>query len=249
MIFDAPCVNREGRYAYEEQRAKEWMNLIEPESSTENDGDKSDPIPDLNELLHNWSEADAFMLRARIVEEQRGIEAAEPMHEEYHRMAKQRDDAELAAAKLEPAVGMLFLCRKRQYEIMRERGYDLAMGYPTHDFTEVKSSLNETDINKLVHEMDWAFREAYQLVMGSMLDGEAFRTTLMSLSAGQLPPQPAPWPGYYPGMVPPNGHDPQEDSEDEEKPDKHRAVFSLFAKPEKKEKPSLRRRASRRGRK
>ena len=248
LIFDAPCVNRQGRWDEEEGRAKQWMKLIELSPKAEGDDETS---PDIDTLLQRWSEADAFMLQARIVEEQRGIDAAEPLYEKYSRMAKQRDEVQMGAAELPPAYNMLFWCRLRQYGIMRERAYDLAMGYPTHEFTDVKCEISEGhDIHDLVHRMPWPFRESYQLVTGSMMDGEAHRTLLMAMIAGQLPPQPMPWGmGYWPGM-PPNGGQPEEEGEEgESQPDKRPALFKVFGtrKGGAPEQPKpIRRRASRR---
>ena len=120
------------RYDEEEKRAKDWQTKIDANT-------KPDPEPDLDGLLNRWSEADAFMLQARIVEEQRGIDEAAEHYERYISMDKQRQEVQMDAAELPPAYNMLFWCRLRQYGIMRERAYDLAMGYPTHDYTDVKT--------------------------------------------------------------------------------------------------------------
>ena len=147
-------------------------------------------------------------------------------------MDKQRQEVQMEAAKLPPAFNMFFWCRLRQYGIMREQAYDKAMGHPTHDFTDVKTEIAAgRDIHEIVHLMPWPFREAYQLVMGSMLDGESHRTVLMAMIAGQLPPPTMPWgggmmPGMWPGMMP-NG--PEEGEQDgENPPDKRKAMFSFF---------------------
>ena len=234
LIFDAPCVNRQGRYDEEENRAKQWMKLIEQSPKVAEGKDQGESGPDIDGLLQRWSEADAFMLQARSFEEQHGIDAAEHLYEEYDLREKQREAVEMEASTLPPAENMLFWCRVRQYRIMRERAYDLAMGYPIHDFTEVKREISEgRDIHDLVHRMPWPFREAYQLVTGSMLDGEAHRTLLMAMIAGQLPPQPMPWsmgPGYWPA-VPPNGGRPQEEGEEgENQSDTRPALFKLFGR-------------------
>ncbi len=238
LLFDAPCVNREGRYQEEEGRAKQWMRLIDQSPSAvavvDDEEEEKKPEIDIDALLNRWSDADAFMLQARIVEEQRGIEAAEHMYEEYKEKSKKRDVVQMEASELPPAYNMLFWCRVRQYQIMRERAYDLAMGYPTHDFTEVKEEVAEGhDIHDFVHRMPWPFREGYQLVMGSMMDGKAHRELLMAMVAGQLPAQ-MPWqmpPGYWPqqGMQPPG--QPGEEGEDEDgQQDKRPALVKLFGR-------------------
>ena len=77
LIFDAPCLNRQGRYDEEEKQAKDWQSKMDAANP------KPDPEPDIDGLLNRWSEADAFMLQARIVEEQYGIDHAEVHYEEY----------------------------------------------------------------------------------------------------------------------------------------------------------------------
>ena len=242
LIFDAPCVNRQERYDEEEERAKQWLRLISTNPKT---SDEDDDTPDIDDLLQRWSEADAFMLQARIVEEQRGVEAAAHLYPRYARMKEQRDAVQMEASEMPPAENMLFWCRVRQYKIMRERAYDLAMGYPTHDFTDVKAALSEgRDIHDLIPKLPWPFHASYQLIMGSMMDGEAHRTLLMAVIAGELPRQPMPpWgmpPGYWQGM--PNG---QDDGEEEGGGDKRPALFKLFGRNGAPEQPKPRRRRAR----
>ena len=239
LILDAPCVNRELRFAVEEGRAKEWMKIIDQSPVAPNSGDQS--IEDrLEDLLNRWGSADAFMLRARVVEEQRGIDEAEKMtvtgrdgektllYDEYIRRKQERDDVEMESSELPPAWNMLFWCRVRQYQIMRERAYDSAMGYPTHDYTDVKAAIAAgQNIHDLVPRMPWPFREAYQLVTGSMLDGKDHRTLMMSMIAGQLPQPQVPWPmmpGYGPGMA----AEPDDDEDDDEKQkDRRKAIWGI----------------------
>ena len=105
---------------------------------------------------------------------------------------------------------------------MRERAYDLAMGYPTHDFTEVKGEIAEgADISDIVHKMTWPFREAYLLLFGSMMDGHAHRELLMAMIAQQLPAPPQPPPGYWPPQ-------PQQEEQDGDEPeDGRKAIFGV----------------------
>ena len=226
LLFDAPCVNRQGRYDEEEKRAQQWLSIVK--SSPEREG--ADSAETVEDLLQRWGEADAFMLYARIVEEKQGIPAAEPLYEKYVLMEKQRQDVEEEAAALPPAWNMFFGCRRRQYGIMRERTYDLAMEYPIYDCTDVKREIAEgADVHDLVHRMLWPFRESYQAVMGSGMDGEAHRTLLMSTLAGQLPQPQMPWgmgmPPWGMGMSP-NGQSQDGDGDDsDDQPDKRRPLF------------------------
>ena len=218
--------------------------------------------PDINRLLEEWGSADAFMLQCRIDEERYGIDYAERHYDEYDRNEELRREAEMRASRLPPAENMLFWCRVRQYKIMRERAFDLAMGYPVNDFTEVKRELAEgKDIHDVAHRMPWAFRVGYDRVLASMMDGEAHRMLLMAMIAGQIPAQPqVPWglpAGYWgaqPGQNGQNGSqgDAQQDPDQEQ--DKRPALFNLFgggnkqpqngAQPQQKQ-PSRRRRGGR----
>ena len=134
---------------------------------------------------------------------------------------------------------MYFWCKVRQYRINRERAYDLAMRYPTADVTDVKRALADgKDIHDMIPQMPWAFQEGYQLVMGSKMDGEAHRTQLMALVAGQLPPPPMPY-GMGMGMgmgMPPYGYPGYGgdmeggDGDGDGQPDKRPALFNVFGR-------------------
>ena len=127
---------------------------------------------------------------------------------------------------------MYFRCRVKQYEIMRERQYDLAMGYPTHDVTELKHKLAEGgNVHDLVPEMTWPWKLGYNLVTRSTSDGEAWRTVMMHWYAQQAPQQQTPqWgapPGYYPPFMN-NGMAPDGEQDPDEPPDKRKAIFGFF---------------------
>ena len=228
LFFDAPCVNRQGRYAEEEALAERYQKQMIA-TSAERDKD----APDLNILLHQWSQADSFMLQARVFEEQHGIEAAQKYTVEFKKYREQRDQAEFETSSLPPAENMYFWCKVRQYLINRERAYDLSMRYPTADVTNVKKALEGGDIHDMIPQMPWAFQEGYQLVMGSKMDGEAHRTQLMALVAGQLPQPPMPYPPMG-GMMPPWGFPgyggDMEGGDEEGQPDKRPAMFNIFRK-------------------
>ena len=215
FLLDAPCLNREGRWQYEESRAQEWLKRVE---STD----------EAHRLLKRWSQAAAFMLRARVVEEQEGIDAAVPLYPKFIKMKKRRKKVYMKAAKLPPAENMYFRCRVRQYEIMNERQYDLDMGYPTADVTDLKRKLAEgANVHDLVPEMPWPWRVAYNLCTRSMSDGEALRTLLMAMQSQQLPQQTPPNWGPPPGYWPPyqNGQNPDSD----EPPDQRRPIFGFLS--------------------
>ena len=227
VIFDADCLNRQGRYDEEEERAQQWMKL-----AAETPNNDADSMKGINDLLDRWSEADAFMLQAKIVEERDGIDAAAVHYKEFAHMEQQRDDVQMEAAKLPPAANMLFWCRVRQYKIMRERAYDLALGYPIHDFTEVKRKLLDGgNVHDLIPEMAWPWKVAYQLVTSSTADGESYRTMMMAMYAQQLPsPQvPQAW-GAPNGYYPPYQNGQQGEGDDEDQPDKRPALFGFFGR-------------------
>ena len=224
LIFNAPCLNRQERFDKEEAKARHQMGKI--------DDRLRDPELDVDKLRHEWSKANAFMLQARITEERDGLDAARHMWKEFEEMKAKRDDAELKASRLQPAEYHLFWCRVRQYQIMAEETYDLALGYPTHDFKDVKEKLARGEnVHDLVQEMAWPWQESYRLVMSSMLDGEAHRMLMMSMNAQQLPQQQAMgypmgmggyYPPQYPGQHMPDGQDP------EGEPDRRPALFGFF---------------------
>ena len=120
---DAPCVDRRLRFDIEEARAAAWERKIE-ESPRRGGEDE----PNLDGLLQRWSKADAHMLQAKIVEEQRGDGDLTPLYDEYNRWKQERDEVQMEVSELPLARSKLFQCRVRQYQIMRERAYDLAMG-------------------------------------------------------------------------------------------------------------------------
>ena len=240
FIFDAECLNREARWDEEEERAKRWQAQFGATSEK------------LEELMQQWSEADAFMLQAEIYQTQHGVEAALHLHAEFLDMQKQRSDAEMEAPKLRPAEYQYFWCRVRQYKIMRERARDLALGYPTHDFKKVKQKLAEGgNIHHLVSEMAWPWRESYHLVMSSLADGHSWREMMMSMFAQEMPryqqpPQygpPPQWNGYNG-----NGQQPP-DEEGDGQQDKRKPVV-LFGggnrRQEPEPKPNKKRRRRRR---
>ena len=217
MFFNAPAVNREERYQAEERRAQQWMASVRS-------------IERVEELLHRWSEADAFMLEAKIFEQQRGMIESRRMYRKYAKMSRRRDKARRQASKLPAAENMLFWCRVRQYQIMRERTYELAMNYPVHDYGDVKAKLAEGgNVHDLVHALAWPWQEGYHVVAKSTADGKAFREMLISLYAQQHPPQMAaqmPY-GFYPPQYGPNGAAPEGEG-GEEQPDNRRPIFGFF---------------------
>ena len=221
IIWVAPCVNRKGRFDEEEERIRQWEKIRD--NSPPREGE-----PSLEDLLTKWSKADAFMLQARVIEEHDGVAGALHLYAEYVLQKVQRDEVELEAAKLRPAANMIFWARIRQFRIMRERAYDLAMGYPTHDYTELKKLLSEGgDVHDLAHMMPWPWLAGYQLVQTSLAGGSEHREHLTSLMAGQHPPAPMPYMpgGYWPGQQPVNGDGLE--GEEGQPPDKRKSLFSF----------------------
>ena len=104
FIFDAPCVNRGGRFEEEEGRAREWLRLIEQNPETYKDDNEDSPYKDefahLDALLKKWGEADAWMLQARIVEEQQGLDASKKLYPEYTVRKGEREEVLMEAAEL-----------------------------------------------------------------------------------------------------------------------------------------------------
>ena len=216
-------------------------------------------------LLDEWGEADAFMLQCRIDEERYGIDYAAQHYDDYDRMEAKRRETEMRASQLPPAENMLFWCRVRQYQVMRERALDLAMGYPVQDYSQVKQDIAKgADVHDIAPRLPWAFNIGYQRVLGSMLDGQEHRLQMISMNAQQIPAQPQqmPWglpPGYWGGQQPwgngPAGGGPPTPGEDGQQPDKRPALMSFFggrgnapqngAQPEQKKSSKRQRRAGR----
>ena len=104
FIFDAPCVNRGGRFEEDEGRAREWLRLIEQNPETYKDDNEDSPYKDefahLDALLKKWGRADAWMLQARIVEEQQGLDASKKLYPEYTVRKGEREEVLMEAAEL-----------------------------------------------------------------------------------------------------------------------------------------------------
>lgn len=239
MVMNAECLNRKARYQEEERIAQECLREMGQEGDT------------LKDLLQKWSSADAFILYARIIEERDGLEAGKPLYDEFDERMAERNEAERAASELSPMEYRYFGCRTRQYQIMRERNFDLALGYPIYDYTDLKEALEKgANVHKLIPQMPWPFKHSYQLVARSTADGNSFRELLMSLMAQQLPHRPAqqswgmPQPGYYGPQMP--GFGPG--GEDEEEQDKRRPLFGFGGPKQPKQPEEKPRRRRRRGR-
>ena len=238
FILNAPCVNRAGRFADEQMEFDKWRKQMEPRK-------EGDDRPDMYELLARWSRADAFMLWARLYEDRHGIAKAKALgvtldgeemtlYVAFTKRQQGKEDVLMEAADLPPADNMAFNCRIRQYEIMRERAYDVGMGYPTHDYTAVKEMIatQDYDVHDIVHLLPWAFDESYGMVTASMMDGEAYRTQLAALMAQQ----PLPQPKMQHGQPPPWGMwggpmmEPEPDGDAGDGTDRRRAIFNWFGR-------------------
>ena len=225
LILGAPCVNRRARFDAEEERAQQWLRIIKADNR-DTDHQKHDR-PDLNSLLERWSSADAWMLQALVEGDKYGIDETAHLDSKYEEMEDQRRWVEMRAAELLPAENMFFWCRVTQYKIMREQSYDVAMGYPTADFTEMKRALaGGADIHDLIMEMSWPHKEGFHRVMNSMLSGDPHRNLISSLMAQQQLQQAQPQP---PWMQPwtPGGQQPGQPDGEGEKKDERRAIFNF----------------------
>ena len=192
------------------------------------------PIPLVEDLVNKWGACDAYMFQVLIFEERNGIDAAEQHYDTYEKIEGIRNNTEFLAAILPPAENAYFWCRVRQMGIIRERSYDVAMGFPIHDFSDVLEQIDAgRNIHDLAHRLDWSFDNAYRRITGSMLGGEEFRTTLTAMIAQQVPLSPqllqamqAPPNAFWQGQ--PWAQQPgQETPGEEQAPDKRGAIFNL----------------------
>ena len=211
IIFDARCLNRDGREKEEEERAQYWLRVIEttraqrkkkkqearrdvddddqvdePDDDEPDDDEPDDDEPDIEGLIDKWSEAESFMTRARIFEERHGMEPARRYYEKYEAMEQQLQEAEFSAGELPSPYYRYFWCRIRRLQISSERIYDAAMGLPLVDYTGVKQVLADGgNIHDVEPQMPWIFKVAYQQLTGSMMAGDEHRLTITSMIAGR----------------------------------------------------------------
>ena len=219
--------------AAEDDAEEESAQVVIPEQRGRGRPPKPKPenagkgIPLVEDLVNKWGACDAFMFQVLLDEERHGIDYAEQHYDTYEKIERIKRDTEFMAALLPPDENAYFWCRVRQMGIIRERSYDVAMGFPTHDFSDVVDQIGTgRNIHDLAHLLDWSFNNAYRRVMGSMLDGKEYRLTLTSLIAQQVPLSPQVmqmmqqppggfWQGQQwaqqPGMAPP-GEEPVQDS-------------------------------------
>ena len=194
-------------------------------------------VPTVEELIHKWGASDAYMFQVLLDEERHGIDYAEQHYDTYERVEKIQRNVEFMAALLPPQENAYFWCRVRQMGIIRERSYDIAMGFPIADFSDVLDQITAgADIHDIAHLLDWSFQNAYGRVMGSMLDGQEHRMMVVSMLAQQIPLSPqlmqmmggGPPPAYWQGQG--FGQPGQGPEGEEQVPDKRGAIFSFFNK-------------------
>ena len=243
LFLDADCVNREGRWRTEEARARQWQRLMSASPRPEG-------APDIDDLLNRWSAADAFCQQALIEELKYGIDATLHLDDQWEQRDEERRQVEMEASRLPAAENMFFRCRLLQYQIMRERTFDLAMGWPTADYTDLKEKLADGgDIHDHIMGMIWAFKEGYQRIEGSMMDGESHRMQMIAMNAQQVP-QPQ-WPMMPYGMPAAPGQPMMQPAqpgqpaqpEPEQPPDTRKAFFSFGQKQQPQQQTPQRRRA------
>ena len=192
-------------------------------------------IPLVEELVNKWGACDAYMFQVLLDEERHGIDYAEQHYDRYERIERVRRDTEFLASVLPPAENAYFWCRIRQMGIIRERSYDVAMGFPIHDFSDVLEQINQgKNIHDLAHLLDWSFDNAYRRITGSMLEGTEFRTTLTAMIAQQVPLSPqllqamqAPPGAFWQGQPWAQQQPGQETPGEEQAPDKRGAIFNF----------------------
>ena len=215
------------------------------------------PIPRVEDLVNKWGACDAYMFQVLLEEERHGIDHAEQYYDTYERVEEIRKNTEFMAALLPPDENGYFWCRLRQMSIIRERSYDIAMGWPVHDFSDTVETLNSgASIHDVAHRLDWSFQNAYRRVMGSMMDGKEYRLTMTAMIAQQVPLSPqlmqmmqSPPASYWQGA--PWGQPAGQPAEGEEQAqDKRGAIFNFLKRNQggaQPEQPKKTRRRQRRG--
>ena len=130
------------------------------------------PIPLVEDLVNKWGACDAYMFQVLLDEERHGIDYAEQHYDRYEKhRARSAATPSSWPSVLPPAENAYFWCRIRQMGIIRERSYDVAMGFPIHDFSDVLEQINAgKNIHDLAHLLDWSFDNAYRRITGSMLE-------------------------------------------------------------------------------
>ena len=173
------------------------------------------------------------MLEVLIEEEKYGIDYAEKHYDAYEKVEDIRRDTEFQASLLPYAENALFWCRVRQMSIVRERSYDVAMGYQIHDYSDVVEKINAGgNIHDLDQQLDWSFANAYRRVQGSMMDGHEHRLTMAAMIAQQIPTssQMMPPPGFWYGPGNPGAQPGQDGQGDEAEKGSRGAIFNFFRK-------------------
>ena len=231
LMLAAPCLNRTQRLEDADKEMKRWQDRASKTAIREDE-------PDMDALLDKWSEAHAFMLEARIYQDQHGIRAARDLmvtrkgedgpeevslFDEFKRMRKQIIDAELEAGRMSHARRMVFEIQLHQYGIMAERQYDLEMKYATADYKELhQKQQGGAHIYDLVPLMPWPWQMAVRMVEVSMAGGVEHREVVTAMIASRMPTSYQPQPSYPYGQRP-NG---QEEDANGQPHDERPALFS-----------------------
>ena len=214
QVLNAPCTNRQGRMEYEKDQAQFWENEAKALGGTE---------PDYKALLHKWSSAYAFCQQVRIISETKGIAVARPYFREYELMEQQMSDAEMDISRLPMAYNSMCWCHIRHFKIQKERAYAIAMDWPIEDFTEFKKKVAKgEDIHDLTHMAPWPWKESYNQVLGSMMDGQAHRLQQAMLIAGRVLDQ-----GRQQPMAPQQPYGPPQGAPEGEEDEKKKAIFGM----------------------
>ena len=207
----AEAHNRQGRLDEEEALAGHWLAQA---TNGELPDELGNPLatPEVDDLLHLWHSAEAYIQRVKIEKNRSGLAAVRHMKDHYQKAVAAKQDVEFRAALLQPAHHQYYWCRVRQYQIMNERTYALAMGWPVNDYTEVKKELKSgVSIHKLIYKMPWACRRLYGRMINSLSDGNTIREHFQIMYTKEYP-----WEKRAPARLNKLGVEERDDRDDDE---------------------------------
>ena len=217
VFWNARACNRQGHYDHQEEQAKHWRSQIAP--GYDDHDEAPEQLGNVEKLLQQWSESNAFQQQVRILHARHGLNHVEEYRARWAECSEAKEDAEFAAGNLTPAAYRYFLCRLQQYQNLDDRAMAQALGLQEVDFTEVKARLAAgAEVDNEVSNLPWIYQYAFTRVQRSMDDGEKHYEVLMSLHSQTLPYhlQP-PRPGKK-GFLGIGGRNDRPDDEEDEAP-------------------------------
>lgn len=207
----ADAHNRQGRLDEEEALAAHWLAQATKGALTDELGNAL-AVPEVDDLLHLWHSAEAFMQRVKIEKRRSGLSTVQALKDKYQKAAAGKLEVEFKAALLQPEYHQYYWCRIRQYQIMNERTFALAMGWPVVDYTGVKKDLSKgVSIHKLIYRMPWACRRLYGRMVNSLADGDTIREHFQIMYTKEYP-----WEKRAPTKLNKLGIEDRNDNSDEE---------------------------------